>query len=222
MRVLVTGGSGSSGATSWRVSPRRTTCSRPRTPSSSSPTPTAVRAWLRAHPVDAVVHAAVKPGHRNAPDPTGAASSEPAAVLRLLRVPGRSSAASWWSARAPCTACSGRCSSVREDELGQVVPADEHGFSKYVEASWLARRRRRRGVASLRRVRSRRGLRHPLHLQRLLQGAVRPAGHAAPGPALQLRAGSRTSPRSSSARFGLEPARALAAGRVQRDARARR
>ena len=58
------------------------------------------------------------------------------------------------------------------------------------------------GAAAVRRVRTVRGLRDPLHQQRGVQGAVRPADHAAPGPAVQLprRRGPRRRSSSTSSR----------------------
>ena len=98
----------------------------------------AVRSWFRAHAPDAVVHAAVKPGHRNAPDPTGLAYDNLRQFFALLRCRGAfgrlvvvGSGAAYGVQRPLCE--------VREEDLGEAVPADEHGFSKYVEALELAR-----------------------------------------------------------------------------------
>ena len=97
---------------------------------------TAVRTWLDDHPVDAVVHAAVKPGHRNAPDQADLVGDNLRQFFSLVR----------------CRAAFGRfvvltsgavygiqrpLVRITEDRLGEEVPADEHGFSKYVEALWL-------------------------------------------------------------------------------------
>ena len=97
----------------------------------------AVSRWLNAHPVDAVVHAAAKPGHRNAPDSTDLVERNLRQFFSLVR----------------CRAGFGRIvvitsgavygaqrflAGVTEDSLGEGVPADGHGFSKYIEALWLA------------------------------------------------------------------------------------
>jgi GDP-L-fucose synthase len=97
---------------------------------------TAVRTWLDDHPVDAVVHAAVKPGHRNAPDQTDLVGENLRQFFSLVR----------------CRAAFGRfvvltsgavygtqrpLVRVTEERLGEEVPTDDHGFSKYVEALWL-------------------------------------------------------------------------------------
>jgi UDP-glucose 4-epimerase len=96
----------------------------------------AVSTWLGDHPVDAVVHAAVKPGHRNAPDQANLVGDNLRQFFSLVR----------------CRAAFGRLVvltsgavygiqrplvRVTEDQLGEEVPTDDHGFSKYVEALWL-------------------------------------------------------------------------------------
>lgn len=98
----------------------------------------AVRGWLAAYPVDAVVHTAVKPGHRNAADHTALAEQNLRQFFSLVRCResfGRfvvlSSGAVYGAQRPLCSA--------GEDDLGRIVPDDEHGFSKYIEAHWLAR-----------------------------------------------------------------------------------
>ena len=131
MKVLVTGGSDSSGVMSWRGSPRATTCWRPPTRELELTDADAVRVWLGAHPVDAVVHAAVKPGHRNAADPTSLLTTT-CAVLRSAALPGLfgrlvvvGSGAAYGVQRP--------LARVVRTNSGEVVPGDEHGFSKYVE-----------------------------------------------------------------------------------------
>ena len=98
----------------------------------------AVRRWLGARPVDAVVHASVKPGHRNALDPVGIAEQNLRQFFSLARSReafGRfvvlGSGAAYGTHR-PLVR-------VPETALDDEVPLDEHGFSKYVEAMWLAR-----------------------------------------------------------------------------------
>jgi GDP-L-fucose synthase len=97
----------------------------------------AVRRWLAAHPVDAVVHAAVKPGHRNAADRDHLAERNLRQFYSLVRCRdafGRLvvlGSGAVYGAQRPVVR-------VPEEALGDRVPADEHGFSKYVEALWLA------------------------------------------------------------------------------------
>lgn len=96
-----------------------------------------VRRWFRANPVDAVVHAAVKPGHRHALDTSGLLEANLRQFFALLACRGAfgrlvviGSGAAYGLQRP--------ISGVTEDALGEVVPSDEHGFSKYVEALVLA------------------------------------------------------------------------------------
>jgi UDP-glucose 4-epimerase len=97
----------------------------------------AVLRWFRANPVDAVVHAAVKPGHRHALDTSGLLEANLRQFFALLGCRGEfgrlvviGSGAAYGLQRS--------ISGVAEDALGAVVPSDEHGLSKYVEARVLA------------------------------------------------------------------------------------
>ena len=97
----------------------------------------AVQAWLADQHVEAVVHAAVKPGHRRAADTTSLTEQNLRMFFAILRCRGSfgrfvvvGSGAAYGVLRP--------LSGVREDELGAVVPSDPHGFSKYVEALVLA------------------------------------------------------------------------------------
>jgi UDP-glucose 4-epimerase len=96
-----------------------------------------VKRWLHAHKVDAVVHAAVKPGHRNATDLAGLCEANLRQFCSLLRCRvdfGRFvvvSSGAVYGVQRPLAG-------VGEAALGETVPADEHGFSKYIEACLLA------------------------------------------------------------------------------------
>jgi GDP-L-fucose synthase len=137
MRVLVTGGGGFIGG---HVAARLAACHEVFSPSHEELDLTdagAVGAWLRTHPVDAVVHAAVKPGHRNAPDPTALLEQNLLQFFGLVRhrerfgrlvVVGSGAA---YGVQRPLIR-------VTESAWGGTVPGDEHGLSKYVEGVWLA------------------------------------------------------------------------------------
>lgn len=137
VRVLLTGGSGFIGR---HVADRLRATHEVLAPTHAELELTdaaAVSRWLAANPVDVVVHAAVKPGHRNAPDRTGLAERNLRQFFNLVRCReafGRfvliGSGAAYGMHR-PLVR-------VAESRLGEEVPVDEHGFSKYVEALWLA------------------------------------------------------------------------------------
>ena len=136
MRVLLTGGSGFIGRhIKERLSRDHDVLAPTHLELDVSSAP-AVRTWLDDHPVDAVVHAAVKPGHRNARDQCDLVGDNLRQFFSLVR----------------CRAAFGRfvvltsgavygiqrpLVRVTEGQLGEEVPTDDHGFSKYVEALWL-------------------------------------------------------------------------------------
>ena len=93
----------------------------------------AVRAYLECHPADVLLHCAVRPGHRNAPDPTDQLNRNLRMFFNLVR--NRS--------------CFGKLivlgsglvygmehyhPRMREDFFDHHVPSDEGGFSKYLIA----------------------------------------------------------------------------------------
>lgn len=98
----------------------------------------AVQAWFGRHPVDAVVHAAVKPGHRNAPDQSAIAEMNLRQFFSLVRCRGEFGRFVVLTSGA-VYGVQGPIVRATEDRLGYVVPADDHGFAKYVESLWLSR-----------------------------------------------------------------------------------
>lgn len=93
-----------------------------------------VRSFLRREPVDAVVHAATIPGHRNAPPARDLAAGTVRMLLHLVRhAPSGTrfvvlgSGAEYDTSRDVVRA--------REDDPAHPVPRDETGFGKLVEAT---------------------------------------------------------------------------------------
>ena len=96
----------------------------------------AVDAWFRANEVDAVVHGAVRPGHRAAADPARQLWSNLRMFFNIVRNSDRFGRLVFLSSGA---AYDTRDALVRvsEDRLGVSVPDDDHGLSKYTIARYL-------------------------------------------------------------------------------------
>jgi GDP-L-fucose synthase len=93
----------------------------------------AADAYFRAHSFDVVIHAAGKPGHRNAADPTGIFYADTRMYLTLLR--NRD-----YFGKLLITGSGAiydmRCyrPKMKEEEWKLNMPRDEHGFFRYVTA----------------------------------------------------------------------------------------
>jgi len=96
----------------------------------------AVRTWLRAHPVDAVVHGAVRPGHRNAADPSNQLWTNLRMLFNLTRNRDRFGRLIFLSSGAAYD-MRHSLSRAPESYFDACVPMDEHGFSKYVISTYL-------------------------------------------------------------------------------------
>ncbi|NQT57499.1 MAG: NAD-dependent epimerase/dehydratase family protein [Bacteroidetes bacterium] len=90
-----------------------------------------VESFFRAHPIDFVIHAAVKPGHRNAKDPTNLFYSNTRMFFNLERMKNFYEkmlvigSGAIYDTRLPLY-------KITEDQFLHHIPEDEHGFCKYV------------------------------------------------------------------------------------------
>ncbi len=96
----------------------------------------AVDTWFGTHEVDAVIHGAVRPGHRAAQDPSGQLWSNLRMFFNIARNGDRFGRLVFLSSGAVYDT---REALVRvpEDRLGISVPEDEHGLSKYAIAQFI-------------------------------------------------------------------------------------
>ena len=98
----------------------------------------AMDAWFSTRSFDAVIHAAVKPGHRNAPDHEHLLYTNTRMFFNLVRH----------------ADCCGRILNIgsgaiygmrhyepamKEDFFGRYMPEDEHGYTKYICGKYMER-----------------------------------------------------------------------------------
>lgn len=136
MKVLLTGGSGFIGRNVVEYLRTNHEVLAPSRAELDVSDPGALDRWFSEHQVDAVVHGAVRPGHRNAPDPTSQLWTNLRMFFGLMRNAGRFGRMIFLSSGAVYDIARPQ-DHVTEEELGLSLPADEHGLSKYVIASYL-------------------------------------------------------------------------------------
>ena len=133
MRVLLTGGSGFIGHNIVEAMQERFEILAPRHNELDLADESSVKAWFREHSVDAVIHSATKPGHRNAADPTSIAITNLHMFSNLFENARRANvnrflflgSGSEYDMRHYTP-------HMKEESLGDSIPADDTGFSKYV------------------------------------------------------------------------------------------
>jgi len=97
----------------------------------------AVSVWLARHAVDAVIHAAVRPGHRNAADLSRQLDINLRMFANLTRCRDAWGRMIYLSSGAVYGA-QADVARVSEGDVGRMVPADDHGFSRYALAQLAA------------------------------------------------------------------------------------
>jgi len=134
MKVLLTGGSGFVGRNLAKRLARRFGLLAPPRAELDLLDDASVRAWLSRNPVDAVVHSATVPGHRNAPPARALGLDNLRMLLHLVRRTPEGTRFVVLGSGAEYDA-SRDVVRAREDDPAHPVPRDETGLSKLVLAA---------------------------------------------------------------------------------------
>lgn len=138
MKVLLTGGSGFIGKNIIESLGKRYTIVAPSSTELDLSNEKAVEAFFRQNDIEMVIHSAVRPGHRNAKDPSNQLYLNTRMFFNIIRNSNRY--------KRLISIGSGAVYDVRntmvkvtEEYFDTHVPADEHGFSKYIIAKHMER-----------------------------------------------------------------------------------
>ncbi len=141
MRILLTGGSGFIGRNLVEYLRQGHDVLAPGRAELDVSDPSALDRWFSDHEVDAVVHGALRPGHRNASDTSGQLWTNLRMFFGLMRNAHRFKRLVFLSSGAVYDIAQPQ-ERVTEERLGFSLPADEHGLSKYVIAQYIDQLRR--------------------------------------------------------------------------------
>lgn len=89
------------------------------------------------HEVDIVIHSAVKPGHRNAPDLNDLFYLDSRMFHHLMRHASKYRKMIYLSSGSVYEMGRQHLDNVDEDFVGHLIPEDEHGFFRYVTAKYV-------------------------------------------------------------------------------------
>lgn len=133
MNILVTGGSGFIGRNIIENLPGSHTILAPSSRELDLSNERSVGDFFAAKSIEIVIHCAVKPGHRNAKDPSSQLYANTRMFFNLVRNVDHFGKLIFLGSGAVYD-IRGPVSKVSEDYFDTHVPADEHGFSKYIIA----------------------------------------------------------------------------------------
>lgn len=101
----------------------------------------AVNNFFNKHTIDVVLHSAVKPGHRNAKDPSNLFYADCRMFFNILRNADSFGRLIVLGSGSVYDMARQDLRKVDEDFLGTSIPVDEHGFYRYVSAKIMERMR---------------------------------------------------------------------------------
>ncbi len=96
-----------------------------------------VRDFFKKEKIDVVVHSAVKPGHRNAKDPTNLFYTDSRMFFNIVRNAGFYDKLIVLSSGSVYDMARQDLHKVSEDYFDALVPLDEHGFFRYMSARFM-------------------------------------------------------------------------------------
>jgi UDP-glucose 4-epimerase len=136
VRILVTGGSGFIGRNLVEYLRGSHDVLAPTRTELDVSDPEALDRWFSENSVEAVVHGALRPGHRNRPDTSNQLRTNLRMSFGIMRNSHRFGRLIFLSSGAVYDIARPQAR-VTEHALGRWLPGDEHGLSKYVIAQYL-------------------------------------------------------------------------------------
>lgn len=136
MKILITGGSGFIGRNLIEYLSQKHEIFAPTHKELELLDEDAVKDYFKTHQIDIVIHSAVKPGHRNAKDPTNQLYDNARMFFNIVRNADRFQKMIFISSGAVYDMRYYE-PKMREEYFDSHVPIDEHGFSKYIIAKYI-------------------------------------------------------------------------------------
>jgi GDP-L-fucose synthase len=136
MKILLTGGSGFIGRNLFEYLQPKYQVFAPTHKELELLDESAVRKYLDNRKFDIVIHSAVRPGHRNAKDPSGQLDSNLRMFFNIVRNKDKFDKLIFLSSGAVYDVTK-PIIKVKENYFDSFVPQDEHGFSKYIIGKYI-------------------------------------------------------------------------------------